>query len=344
MLANRYEVIREIGEGGMQVVSLAKDHVFQREVAIKRAKSKSAIKRFARSAKLSGSINHPNVAKTLDYFTEDGTQYLVEEYLPGGDLAKGVQTRLERVDPFLAARILHHLAKGLRAAHAAAVVHRDIKPANILFQSTAMDFQVKFTDFGIAKMAEEELVEAVADGAGSSSSTFLGAIPYMAPEMLRNTRVASFPADVWSVAAVVYELLAGRRPFGAGVDAFDAIRAGKPPLTPVDDNVRRQFLPLTEDVWGILHDCFDPDPAERPTAAILVSQCEQLCYPIGSRELGEVIDRRYNWGIITASSGERIFYHNANVFGSLPEIGDQVMFTSYPGFPQPRAIPVVKLR
>lgn len=99
MLGERYLVGRYLGAGGMQDVWYAEDTYFRRGVAIKTPKSNSARKRFKRSAVLSASINHPNVAKTLDFFKVDGEEFIVEEFLAGGDLDAALIRRVSQVDP-----------------------------------------------------------------------------------------------------------------------------------------------------------------------------------------------------------------------------------------------------
>ena len=162
VIGGRYEIERYVSEGGMQEVYGARDILLSRTVALKTPKTKSARKRFQRSASTSASINHANVAKTFDYLEEDGRYYLVEELIEGADLGQIMRDDLDRVDPYLCAHVLHHLAKGLAASHHAGVVHRDLKPSNIMVGGRMAFENIKITDFGIAKMAEAEL--AVVDG------------------------------------------------------------------------------------------------------------------------------------------------------------------------------------
>ena len=131
-IADRYEIVRFIAEGGMQQVYYTKDHTLNRFVALKVPKNASAEKRFKRSAVLSAKVNHPNVAKTLDYFETEDYPTLVEEFIDGKDLKDAILKRCKVVDPYLVARILHHLAKGTAASHHVGVTHRDLKPSNIM--------------------------------------------------------------------------------------------------------------------------------------------------------------------------------------------------------------------
>src|SRR3954447_10718009 len=160
ILLDRYRVEAYVAEGGMQEVYLAEDLHFGRSVALKIPKNASALKRFARSARVSARIVHPNVAKTLDYFEIDRGGYLIEEFIAGKDLGAVLRSEYEYLDPHLAAHFFHMIAKGVAASHHAGVVHRDLKPNNIMVGVGANFNLVKITDFGIAKMAEEEIAEA----------------------------------------------------------------------------------------------------------------------------------------------------------------------------------------
>ena len=164
LLIDRYRIERYLAEGGMQQVYRATDLAFERSVALKVPKNPSAEKRFARSARVSARINHPNIAKTLDFFEDVGRNYLVEELLDGEDLACTLDKRFEYLDPHLAAHVVPHIARALAAAHHAEVVHRDMKPSNVMVSQDPGLKSVKLTDFGIAKMAAEEIAEGVKPG------------------------------------------------------------------------------------------------------------------------------------------------------------------------------------
>jgi len=196
IIGDRYLVLGFIGQGGMQEVYQAEDKLLGKIVALKAHKNLSAQKRFKRSAVVSAKVNHPNVAKTLDYVDVDENHaYLVEEYIPGKDLSRVLREDLPLLDPQIVARIFHHLARGLAASHHAGVIHRDLKPSNVMSVDGALVSDVKITDFGIAKMAEEEIAEAAEGGEESltASQTAIGALPYMAPEIISCRKAAAFP-------------------------------------------------------------------------------------------------------------------------------------------------------
>lgn len=345
LIGGRYEIDRYLGEGGMQFVYVARDQLTDRLVALKTPKNKSAKKRFRRSAIVAAKVNHPNVAKTLDYVRVDDQRYLIEELIEGKDLKAALLGDAEILDPYLAAKVLHHLAKGVAAAHHAGVVHRDLKPTNIMVVGDYSLTELKVTDFGIAKMAGAELEEAVEGGEASmtTSQTAVGALPYMAPEAIERPKEVGAPADIWSIGAMMYHLLSGRYPFGQGLKAVPQIIAAKLPEVPAFLTANPQFAPLAREVMDIALSCLKKDPAERPTADQLVERCSELCYTFSPRTRGVVIDFRYGaFGFIGTPSGN-VFFHKECVYGPMPNVGDRVLLASYDGGGAPRALPVVKL-
>lgn len=346
-IGDRYEVIRYIGEGGMQEVYQAKDLLLSRTVALKVPKNASAAKRFKRSAVVSARVNHANVAKTLDYIEEHPRAYLIEEFIFGKDLGRILKENFASLDPMMAARVLHRLAKGVAASHHVGVVHRDLKPSNVMAVGGECLDEVKITDFGIAKMAEEELAEAVEGGNDSltASQTAIGALPYMAPEMIKSMKDAGPSADVWSLGALVFEHLSGEKPFGSGLKAVPAIVAANVPALPQSVTTKAQFRPIAEEIYSLISDCLQRDPASRPTADELVYRCESLCYPIAHREFGTV--NRFDnpsWGFIRPDQGRGVFFHIDSLYGGGNlSLGDRVWFARHAGGGNDRAFPVVKL-
>lgn len=345
VIGDRYEILRYVGEGGMQFVYQAKDLLTDRHVALKTPKNNSATKRFRRSAIVAAKVNHPNVAKTLDYLKVGTQRYLVEEFVEGSDLKAALLQETAYLDPYLAAKVLHHLAKGVAAAHHAGVVHRDLKPTNIMVKGGYSLHELKVTDFGIAKMAGEELREAVegGDASMSASHTAVGALPYMAPEAIDEPSTVGPPADIWSIGAMMYQLLCGQYPFGQGLRAVPKIMAVELPEPPEFLAANPQFAPLAKEILEIAFSCLKKDPMERPTADQLVEKCSTLCYTSSPRQQGVVSDFRHGaWGFIRTSGGS-VFYHRECVYGPMPQIGDSVLFASYHGGGADRALPVVKL-
>ncbi|WKL16793.1 serine/threonine-protein kinase [Comamonas testosteroni] len=330
----------------MQFVYAAKDNVANRVVALKTPKNNSATKRFRRSAVVAAKVNHPNVAKTLDYVREGEKRYLIEELIVGTDLSKALLRKTTFLDPYLVAKVFHHMAKGLAAAHHAGVIHRDLKPTNVMMVGDYSIDELKITDFGIAKMAEEELAEA-AEGGGqtlSTSQTAVGALPYMAPEAIDTPKAVTQAADVWSLGAMIFQLLTGDLPFGSGLRAVQKIMEASKPKPPsfVSDNP--QFSPLANELLEMTYACLQKDPAARPTADDLVARCGMLCYTVADRSEGIVRRIEHGaWGFIGTNNGD-VFFHRDSVFGPQPglAVGDRVIFSAYAGGGAPRAYPVLK--
>src|SRR4051794_16461660 len=129
---DRYEIVEQIGEGGMQKVYAARDRLLEKVVALKIPKNESAIKRFERSAQMSARVNNRNVAKTLDYVDTGDENFLIEELVEGLDLSAVLSNFPHGMDPYIVARAIHHISVGVAASHASEVVHRDLKPSNIM--------------------------------------------------------------------------------------------------------------------------------------------------------------------------------------------------------------------
>ncbi len=201
-LAERYVVLRRLGSGGMATVFLAEDERLGRRVAIKRLHTdapEASLKRFRREARLGAALNHPNFVAVYDTLaTEDGALILME-YVEGSTLAELAAAGPMR--PQRALPILRALAAALDHAHAEGVVHRDVKPANVLVRD---DGVVKLADLGIAKAIGATQI--------TSEGSVVGTLPYMAPERLRGPGSGGPESDIYSLAAVAYELLSGRPP------------------------------------------------------------------------------------------------------------------------------------
>jgi serine/threonine-protein kinase len=343
IISDRYEIVDFVGEGGMQFVYKAWDQVLRKNVALKTPKNSSAEKRFKRSAVVAAKVNHPNIAKTLDYVEEAGRPYLVEELIEGDDLDGALLKKVGCLDPYLAARIFHYLAKGLAAAHHAGVVHRDLKPTNVMVGGELQLTHIKITDFGIAKMADEELAEAAEGGAASLSlsATAVGALPYMSPEAIDTPREVGFSTDIWSIGAMMYHLLTGQLPYGSGLRIVKKILEAQPPEFPEFLTSNAQFAPLAEQLKILILRCMQKDPLVRPTADELVLHTSDFCYPISTRFEGVVREIRHNaWGFIV-SEGRDVFFHLSSVYGEKPKAGSRVFFSKFDGGGAERAHPVI---
>lgn len=339
-VTGRYKVLGWVGEGGMQDVYLASDEAFGGQVVLKFPKNASAERRFLRSAKIAAQINHPNVAKTLDYVMVEDFGYLIEEFIDGDDL-KATRANMPLMDPYLAAHVGHHIAKGLAASHRAGVTHRDLKPSNIMVPAGLDIATVKITDFGIAKMAEAELAQ-IDEETITSSSTMAGALPYMAPEMLKGAANGKPASDVWALGAMIFEFFSGDKPFGKNLDAVELIRrADVPPLPAIAK--KAQFRGIAEELYAIVESCLSKDASDRPTADALVDRFANLCYPVARRCEGTVTGVRFGSQFFAETELGTVFFHLDSVYGPSPRVGSRVSMAVYPGNPWPRAHPIVQL-
>jgi serine/threonine-protein kinase len=226
LIGGRYRLIAPLGEGGMATIWRALDEQLDREVAVKLLRTQFGsdagfAARFKQEARSAGSLSHPNIVPVYDYGTDadDGTQYIVMQLVEGEDLASVLRERgaLTTDD---AVRVAIGVASALEAAHRRGIVHRDVKPGNILITD---DGDVKVTDFGIAR--------AVSEASMTVTGTTLGSVHYFSPEQARGDEVTG-ASDVYSLGIVLYEMLAGRRPFegdsAAGV-ALKRLNEDPPP-------------------------------------------------------------------------------------------------------------------
>ena len=339
-ITDRYIVEGWIGEGGMQDVYLAHDDRFGRKVALKYPKTVSAERRFFRSAKIAAQVNHPNVAKTLDYVEVGESGFLLEEYIVGQDL-KDVRTTLPVMDPYAVAHVGYHIARGVAASHHAGVIHRDLKPSNIMVSEGFNLETIKVTDFGIAKMTEEELA-LIDDETFTSSSTMAGALPYMSPEMLKGAKFGDKPTDVWSIGAMLYELITGQKPFGNGLESVVRIRDAIVPELPAFA-LKGQFKGIANGLYRIVKKCLVAAPEDRITADELVQEFSALCYPIANRVVATITEIRYGSQFFAHTATERIFFHADSVYGVLPSLHEKVCLVVYQGSPYPRAHPAVRM-
>ncbi len=233
----QYRIEAEIGAGGMGVVFRALDTKLQRPVAIKFLSEDiadaTARRRFQREAQMASSLNHPHIVTVYDAGDFEGRQYLVTEFIDGGTLKNWLQRQPRNPDEI--AGMLTGVADGLAAAHDAGILHRDIKPDNILVTSHGY---AKLADFGLAKLEQTETAGAA--GATTEVQTRLGmivgTIAYMSPEQASGLPLDG-RSDMFSFAVVLYEALAGRRPFEASnnLELLQQVIHAKP--APLSDGI-----------------------------------------------------------------------------------------------------------
>lgn len=206
-----YQIRRRIGSGGMGEVYLAFDTRLGREVALKFLPAKTLgdetlVRRFQSEARSASSLNHPNILTIFDVGKFGSDHYIASEYVDGMTL----RARLRRgpLELTEAVEVATQVASALVAAHSAGVIHRDLKPTNIMLRP---DGYVKVIDFGLAKRMQR-VENGPADEAYTKPGTMVGTVDYMSPEQARGEEVDA-RTDLWALGIVLYEMLAGRRPF-----------------------------------------------------------------------------------------------------------------------------------
>jgi serine/threonine-protein kinase len=253
LAGGRYVLERRLGSGGMATVMLARDTALDRPVAVKLLAEhltgdRELRERFLREGRFAAQLSHPNVVAVYDTGEEDGRPYIVMECVDGRPLAE----ELERRGPLPAEEVVElgrQACAGLEHAHERGVVHRDIKPQNLLLRS---DGTLKVSDFGIARAG---------DGTATltEAGTVLGTAAYIAPELV-DGEPATRASDIYSLGAVLYELLTGRPPRRI---ATIAQLSTAEPLTPPSAHQ----VGIPPHLEAIVMRCLAPNPASRPASA-----------------------------------------------------------------------------
>jgi serine/threonine-protein kinase len=212
VIAGRYELHELLGSGGMSSVYRAHDKLLERDVALKilhehHHEDEEYVERFRREARAVAQLSHPNIVTVIDRGEEDGRQFIVFEYVAGETLKDVVDSG--PLDVPRALEVTIAVARGLGFAHRHGIIHRDVKPQNVLLNQ---DGQAKVTDFGIARSLDVEGM--------TESGTVLGTSNYIAPEQATGQDV-DVRTDVYSLGAVLFELLTGEVPFTG--DSFVAV-------------------------------------------------------------------------------------------------------------------------
>jgi len=252
-----YEVEAELGRGGMGVVYRARHVRLNRVIALKmvQAGGPRERERFRREAEAAAALRHPNVVQVHDVGDADGRLFFTMEYLEGGSLAQRLHGKPLQIRE--AVGLVLALTGAVEAAHKTGIVHRDLKPANVLLTA---DGTPKVADFGLARRLDDE--------AGlTRTGTAVGTPSYMAPEQAGEDKYAPGPpADIYSLGAILYELLTGRPPFQAGNAAMTIYRAvTQDPVRPSQLNKK-----VSQDLETVCLKCLGKEPRFRyPSAAAL---------------------------------------------------------------------------
>jgi len=268
ILAGKYRVDRVLGEGGMGVVVKAMHVALEQPVAIKLLREEvrdkpAVVERFGREARALAKLTSPHVTHVIDVATlDDGSPYIVMEYLDGEDLASVI----ERDGALPIERAVGYVLEACEAiaeAHSVRVVHRDLKPANLFLARRPGEKRpaVKVLDFGISKLLDDET-------ALTKTASGLGSALYMAPEQMRNAKDCDERADVWAIGVIVYELLSGDVPFG-GQSVHQVV------ANVLDQNRKRlsERVPaLPPEIDLLVEECLVLDPKKRVASVLAVAE------------------------------------------------------------------------
>lgn len=288
-----YELLERLGVGGMAETFAARRRGadnFEQRVCLKRilpafAADEEFVGMFLREARLSALLHHGHIARVLDFGVAEGAHFLTLELIEGTDLRavlRHLRVRADSLDPGLVSFIAHALGAALDFAHASTdagetkgIVHRDVSPSNVLLSNAG---EVKLADFGIAK--------AMSRPASVESNALKGKIAYMAPEYALG-RQCSARSDLFSLGVLLYECLAGFRPFDGGHDlqTIDHARNGqREPLGAVAPDAPAALLEAVEAL-------LEPEPERRPlhARAFLDMLADAPPPPLGRRELGRLV-------------------------------------------------------
>ncbi len=251
LFANRYEIIEELGVGGMGRVYRVEDKQTKEEIALKLinpdiAADKKTIERFRNELTTARKIAHRNVCKMFDLGEEKGQHFITMEYVSGGDLKRFIR-RSEQLSVGKAISIAKQICDGLEEAHSLSIVHRDLKPQNIMIDDHG---NARIMDFGIARSIKAKGIT----GAG----VMIGTPEYMSPEQVEAKDIDQ-RSDIYSLGIILYEMLTGRLPFEA--DTPFAIGVKHKSETPKDP---KEFNPqIPDDLSSVILKCLEKDKERR---------------------------------------------------------------------------------
>lgn len=253
-LGNRYEIIKELGRGGMGVVYLANDPVLDRNVAIKvvmpDAVSPESAERFKREARVVAKMDHPSIVSVHDSGEHEGSLFFVMPFVEGANLRSVLRNESLSLGDLI--EVAAQVAEALEYSHARGVVHRDIKPENLMVtHKEGEGIRVRVTDFGLAMAPSQERI--------TRTATIVGTLAYMSPEQVAGKEIDS-RSDIYAFGTVLYECLVGEPPFSGEVQVLLYRISHEIPVPP------HTLQPdIDEEIEDVILRCLEKDPTKRPT-------------------------------------------------------------------------------
>jgi tetratricopeptide (TPR) repeat protein/predicted Ser/Thr protein kinase len=256
-----YEILTELGRGGMGVVYLARQTALDRFVAVKMVlgsgyAGEARRRRFRLEAQAVARLHHPNIVQIYDVGEHDDHPYFTLEYVDGGSLGERISGK--PLPPREAAEIIEVLARAIHCAHERGIIHRDLKPCNVLM---ARDGTPKITDFGLAKLMD-------AEDAHTRTGSVLGTPSYMAPEQALGQKTIGPPADIYALGSILYEALTGRPPFRGETSMDLLIQLANDDPAPVS----RIRPGMPRDLETICMKCLQKEPRKRYSSALALAE------------------------------------------------------------------------
>lgn len=276
VVAQRYQIIQPIGEGGMALVYLARDLRTGHQVAVKFLRPEfkqnpDFLARFQREAMAASKMSHHNIVNLLDVSSDSDNPYIVIEYVNGKTLKDIIRDR-KRLPEDVAAQIAIRILSALQHAHQAGIIHRDIKPQNILVNQQGY---IKVSDFGIARMVGANTAT-LTDG----NKSVLGSVHYFSPEQARG-ETATVPSDIYSVGVVLYEMLTGQVPFEGESSVAIALQhvqvKPRPPRELVDS--------ISPSIEGVVMKALEKEQPARYHTALEMAQALKLALQFPEKEI-----------------------------------------------------------
>jgi len=273
----RYQVLQEIGRGGMATVYLTRDQFSGRRVAVKVLPPQFTHDPrfrgwFKREARAIAALEHAYIVPVYDFGEEEGQPYIVMRYMPGGTLAERITNRpMPLAD---AVPILQRLAEGLDAAHRRGIIHRDLKPRNVLFDDEGQAF---LSDFGLARFSDAMTT--------ISSFGLFGTPAYVSPEQADGGRKLDHRSDVYSLGVILYETLSGQRPFNAETPMGLLLKHVTEPMPPLDTAT----LGLPPEINALLARALAKKPEDRYQSTLELAEALRALAPAGAARSGLVV-------------------------------------------------------